>query len=201
MLYAINVLKKIIMKEKSYILFWKVKKMWILKHVCLQSTPWTMFCLMKSLCYYCPTFLIPVFSNHCHSFTLLCIKQCIFQPSNQQWTSKTLPSYSICAKDVWCQKSMFSSLNHLHNYRSSSDSSSSSKTMALHATTLTAWLVLIVCFFSLAIIQELSHDCSRANGEPWEYLQRLSVKEIREGFGYPMAGFCWDRQFCSTSPK
>ena len=26
MLYAINVLKKIIMKEKSYILFWKVKK-------------------------------------------------------------------------------------------------------------------------------------------------------------------------------
>lgn len=25
MLYAINVLKKIIMKEKSYILFWKVK--------------------------------------------------------------------------------------------------------------------------------------------------------------------------------
>lgn len=61
MLYAINVLKKIIMKEKSYILFWKVKKMWILKHVCLQRTPWTMFCLMKSLCYYCPTFVIPVF--------------------------------------------------------------------------------------------------------------------------------------------
>lgn len=103
------------------------------------------------------------------------------QPSNQQRLSKTLPSYSICAKDVCCQKSMFSSLNHLHNYRSSSsDSSSSSKTTALHTTTLTAWLVLIVCFFPLAIIQELSHDCSRANGEPREYLQRLSVKEICE---------------------
>lgn len=74
------------------------------------------------------------------------------------------------------------------------------KITALHETTLTASLGLIVCFFSLAIIQELSHDCSRANGEPREYLQRLSVKEIRKGLGCPMAGFYWDRQFCSTSP-
>lgn len=28
----------------------------------------------------------------------------------------------------------------------------------------------------------------------------VSVKEICKGLGCPMAGFCWDRQFCSTSP-
>lgn len=115
--------------------------------------------------------------------------------SKHSVNSKTLPNYSICAKDVCCDsQSMFSSLNHLHNYRSSSSSnSSSSKTTALHTTTLTAWLVLIVCFFSLAIIQELSHDCSRAN----EYLQRLSVKEICKG---PWQDFAGIGRCCSTSP-
>lgn len=67
MLYAINVLKKIIMKEKSYILFWKVKKMWILKHVCLQSTKYVLFDEISLL-------LLPyirhssVFDLFCHCF-------------------------------------------------------------------------------------------------------------------------------------
>lgn len=184
MLYAINVLKKIIMKEKSYILFWKVKKMWILKHVCLQSTPWTIFCLMKSLCYYCPTFLIPVFSTA--TIVLLC------------YVSSSIFCYHSINSDHFNMlfKVYVFLLDSLREYRSSS-SSSRSKKIALHPTTLTASLVLMVCFFSLAIIQELSHDCSRANGEPREYLQSLSVKEICTGLGCPMAGFYWDRQFCS----
>lgn len=178
MLYAINVLKKIIMKEKSYILFWKVKKMWILKHVCLQSTPWTMFCLMKSLCYYCPTLLIPVFTTTAIFFLCYALNS-IFSNHPVNSNHSRLCQTIEFAQRMFVVNSTFSSLNHLHNYRSSSNNSSSSyKTTALHTTSLTAWLVLIVCFFPLAIIQELSHDCSRANGEPQEYLQTLSVKEI-----------------------
>lgn len=155
MLYAINVLKKIIMKEKSYILFWKVKKMWILKHVCLQSTPWTMFCLMKSLCYYCPTFVIPVFLTFSVTVLFSNALSSIFFNSSKSTVVIQDFAYSTCAKAffpgmffVFFVRSMFSSLIHLHNLRSSSSkSSSSSKTAALHTTTLTAWILLIVCFF------------------------------------------------------
>lgn len=148
------------------------------------------FCLMKSLCYYCPTFLIQVFSPT--AIVLLCYA------SSSIFSNHSINSdhSRLCQTIAFAQRMFvvnhtspcFSSLNHLHNYRSSSsDSSSSSKTTALHTTTLTAWLVLIVCFFSLAIIQELSHDCSRANGEPREYLQRLSVK--RDSLDVPWQDF------------
>lgn len=98
MLYAINVLKKIIMKEKSYILFWKVKKMWILKHVCLQSTPWTMFCLMKSLCYYCPTFVIPVFLTFSVIVLFSNALSSIFFNSSKSTVVVQDFAYSTCAK-------------------------------------------------------------------------------------------------------
>lgn len=98
MLYAINVLKKIIMKEKSYILFWKVKKMWILKHVCLQSTPWTMFCLMKSLCYYCPTFVIPVFLTFSVTVLFSNALSSIFFNSSKSTVVVQDFAYSTCAK-------------------------------------------------------------------------------------------------------
>lgn len=138
--------------------------------------------------------------NCCHSFTLLCIERYIFEPSNQQWSFQTLPNYSICYR-MFVVKSLCFPPWIICATTVAATAAAALKITALHETTLTASLGLIVCFFSLAIIQELSHDCSRANGEPREYLQRLSVKEIREGLGCPMAGFYWDRQFCSTSPK
>lgn len=104
-------------------------------------------------------------------------------------------AYSICAKGclLLITKSMFSSLNHLHNFRSSSSSSSSSsKTTALHATMLTAWLVLIVCFFSLAIIQELSHDCSRfkrRTSSPSRILKASVFKILIQALDVPWQDF------------
>lgn len=153
MLYAINVLKKIIMKEKSYILFWKVKKMWILKHVCLQSTPWTMFCLMKSLCYYCPTFPIPVFSTT--AIVLLCYaSSSVFYNHSINGDHSRLCQTKAFAQRLFVVRSMFSSLNHLHNLTVAAAATAAAvlkQQLSVHTTTLTAWLVLIVCFFSLAI--------------------------------------------------
>lgn len=92
MLYAINVLKKIIMKEKSYILFWKVKK---------KSEYWNMYVckVHPELCFVwwnlsattALNFLIPVFSTA--AIVLLCyaLSSIFSNHSNQQQSFKPLP--------------------------------------------------------------------------------------------------------------
>lgn len=71
MLYAINVLKKIIMKEKSYILFWQVKKkMWILKHVCSLSYTLNYVLFDEISLLLLPYIPHPRVFNRCHRFTL-----------------------------------------------------------------------------------------------------------------------------------
>lgn len=148
MLYAINVLKKIIMKEKSYILFWKVKKMWILKHVCLQSTPWTMFCLMKSLCYYCPTFTIPVFSTA--AILLLCYA------SSSIFSNSTATIWDFAQTIAFAQRmsvvkeSMFSTLKSFCTITVAAAAAAAPKRQLSMPLLLTAWLVLIVCFLFIS---------------------------------------------------
>lgn len=108
-----------------------------------------------------------------------------------------LPNRTICAKGVCCQSQSpcFSSLNHLHNYRSSSSSSSKTTALRTFACLNTSHSVLVV-FFPLAIIQALSHDCSRANGE---YPRRLSGGVLCKGLGFSHGGIS-PRVRCSV-PK
>lgn len=128
---------------------------------------WTMFCFDEISLLLLPwIFLIPGVFGHSFTFVMLPTVRLV-----------NCCGWRLRGSATGCLfKSTFSFSNHLHNDRSSS-SSSSSKTTA-HNTTLIAWSMLIVCFF-LAIIQDSSRDCSRGRGEPPQYLQCLSVKDLR----------------------
>lgn len=70
MLYAINVLKKIIMKEKSYILFWQVKKK---KNVNIETCMFAKYTLNYVLFDEISLLLLPYIPhsrvfNRCHRF-------------------------------------------------------------------------------------------------------------------------------------
>ena len=122
-------------EELYFVLKSLKKKMWILKNLCLQSTPWTMFSLMKSLCYYCPTILpsfqhfgplpLPLVFICCVAFYLYALSSVFFTTTmfsvrrpSQPHTIRTGDVIPLCSRLQTITPSP--PVIHLHNCRSSS---------------------------------------------------------------------------------